>query len=109
MGEDVANQNAVLAVAPELRPIRRDRIIKMETTALDLLPDRDRTERLGARKEGEQGIRSDQFAALRVREARDKIEDEPAALIDGERCTREEPQWTELSAEALSDSAPDAS
>ncbi len=103
MGKEVAHQDAIFAVGAEGRPVRGDRVVEVEATALDLLPEGDRRERLGAGEEREEGPRPDRLAPLGVGEPAGKVEDEPAVEIDRERRTGEEPHRAELLAKALLD------
>ena len=99
----MADQHAVLAVLAECRPVGGDRLVELQPAALDLLPERDRGERLGAGEEREERVRADRFAALGVGVARGEVEDELAAVIDGERRAGEEPQRAELLVEEALD------
>src|SRR5215207_3959797 len=92
----MTNQHAVLAISTECRPMGGNRFIELCPPALDLLPERDRREWLGARKEGEQRVGADAFAALSVGIPFRTVEKEPASVIDGKCGAWEKPERTEL-------------
>ncbi len=62
MGQDVADQDPVLAVPTERRPGRGDRLVEFQMTPLDLLPERDRGERLRPGEERERVSAPHRFA-----------------------------------------------
>ncbi len=56
VGEQVPDRDVVLAVLGEVREVRRDRLVEVDTAGLDLLHHRDRGERLGHRRQVEDGV-----------------------------------------------------
>ena len=69
---------------------------RSQPPALDLLPEGDRRERLGAGEEGKERLRPYRLAALGISVPGGEVKDEPAAAIDRQGAAREEPQRADL-------------
>ena len=78
-------------------------IIQGQLTALDLLPQRNRTERLRPRKERKEGIGIHKLRALRVGIPPDQIKHRFALMVDCQCRSRKQSQWTDMGAKLLLD------
>ena len=98
------DQDAVLALLGERRPdASATGSSRSDSSPLDLLPERDGGERLGAGEDREERVRANQFPALGVGVAAGEVEDEAALPVDGQRRPGKEPQRAQLLAEAALD------
>ncbi len=87
----MADQDPVLALLGERRPDRRDRLVEVHVSSLDLLPERDGGEGFAAGEDGKERVRANRFPALGVGVPAGEIEHEPAVPVDGQRCPGNEP------------------
>ena len=80
VGEEMPDQDTVLALLGERRPDCGDRFVEVDASPLDLLPERDGGEGFAAREDREECVRANQLPTLGVGVAADEVENEMASL-----------------------------